>query len=143
MTLMTSDQEASLLEAGKLSRALSRRYDQAVNELLEPGSICELFMARQKEHQQAQSVLDKLARQRNLLPREADDELNDLRRLGDWAVSLVDSAAESRLLEHFLTEEKGFQEELECAGQDPALVQALAPLLDAARHFIDATKTAK
>lgn len=139
MALISSDDDAALLEAGLLSRSLSRRYRQAVEDLLEPGRVREHLAGRLAEHEQAQQQLDELCRQAGLLPRDGDGELYDLRRLGDWVLGQLDQAAEQRLLRQFVAEEQNFRSELAKAEGGDQREGALGSLLTQTRRFIEAS----
>ncbi|MCH8476525.1 MAG: hypothetical protein LAT56_01090 [Wenzhouxiangella sp.] len=139
MALISSDEDAALLEAGLLSRSLARRYRQAVAELLEPGTGREHLAGRLAEHDQAQQLLDELCRQAGLLPRDGDGELDDLRRLGDWVLGQLDQAAEQRLLRQFVAEEQNFLSELAKAEGGDQRAGALDSLLTQTRRFIEAS----
>ncbi len=141
MSLMMSDEHAALLEAGRLSRSLGCRYQQAREELLEPGELAQRLEKRQHAHHQAQTRLDDLARQLELLPRQADDELTDLRRLGDWVLSALDDAVQQKLLNQFIKEERDFLEQLDCAAGDRNLTDPLGELIESTRQFIEATQS--
>jgi len=118
MTILYSDAEAALLQAGSLSRKLKHRYEHAAADLTGPGAIVDLFMRRASEHEALIDRLDKLVRAKDLLPREADFEVEDLQKLADRFRSWVDDEATEHLMDKFAEEELDLADELKTATTD-------------------------
>ncbi|MFU8830716.1 MAG: hypothetical protein ACNA7J_01050 [Wenzhouxiangella sp.] len=137
MTILYSNAEAALLQAGALSRKLKHRYEQAVAELIGPGALADLLVQRAAEHEAMIGRLDKLASAKDFLPREADFEIEDLQKLADRFRSWVDEEAAEHLMQQFAEGERELAEELELARQDTEVGSTLDDHLDATRAAIE------
>jgi hypothetical protein len=81
--------------------------------------------------------LDDLARSRDLLPREANSELNDLHQIADQLSGWLDSDQAHALAQRFAKEEQGLLEELATASKDQSLAEPLESMSQSARGIVD------
>ena len=137
MSLIHPQTEAALLEAGRLSRQLGSRYRHAIEHLLDRGETLDVFNARAEALDQQAGKLDDLIRSRDLLPRDANTELNDLHRIADQLSGWMDADQARSLASRFAEEEQSLLDELETAARDEALASSLDPMLEACRKIID------
>jgi len=136
MSLIHTETEAALLESGRLSRQLESRYRHASEFLVDEGQIREAFTARAAALGDQADQLDELARTRNLLPRDANTELNDLHKIADQISGWLDTDQAQSLACRFAEEEQSLLNELETAARDEALASTLDPMLEACRKII-------
>lgn len=130
MTMIYSDADAALLEAQRLTAALYRRYSHAVEELLPEGERRGLLTHRIEVLKSQAQSLEATIRDRELLPRDADTELSDLRQLGDRFRTWIDEAAADTLLKTFAEQEQALAEELKTAQSNG--IKGMNDLIDAA-----------
>lgn len=130
MSMIYSEAEAALLEAHRLAEGLARRYVHALEDLLPKDERSSGLEHRCKELEEQAEKLEAMIRERDLLPRESDTELADLKELGDSFVSWIDEAAAETLYRSFAEEEAALATELEQAreqgvdGLDDAIAAA-------------------
>jgi hypothetical protein len=132
MSIIYSEAEAALLEAHRMTRALSRRYRHAIDQLLPDGRQDRQLKDRVQALETQAERLEAIIHQHKLLPHDADTELTDLKALGDSFVSWIDAAAADHLLANFANEEAALAEELEKARE--AGVGGLDSAITAARE---------
>lgn len=137
MSLIHSETEAALLEAGRLSRQLGGRYRHAIEHLLQAGEIRDAFSARANTLEEQADRLDQLTRDRDLLPRDANTELNDLQKIADQLSGWLDADQARAVAARFAEDEQCLLDELETASRDESLTTTLHPMLEACRHTID------
>jgi hypothetical protein len=137
MSLIHSETEAALLEASRLSRQLGSRYRHAIEHLLEAGEIRDAFNARADTLENQAEELDELTRARDLLPRDANTELNDLHKIADQLSGWLDADQARALAVRFAEDEQCLLGELETASREKTLATPLNPMLEACRKTID------
>ncbi len=130
MSLLHSEAEAALLEAGALSHRLAERYQLAVEHLSKDtspesaGSHRDELVRRFARHAEQLALqadeLDDAARARDLLPREPETELETLKQLADHLQTVLSDEQLSGLSRRFAEEEQALLDELEQAAElDP------------------------
>jgi hypothetical protein len=135
MTMIYSEGDAALIEAHRRSLVLVRRYRHAAEALLAEGERRDRVETRADALAGQAEQLERLIRQRDLMPRDADSDLTDLKELGDSVRSWLDEEAAASLFEAFAEEEGLLAEELERAREEG--VSGLAEAIDAAREAAD------
>lgn len=112
MPPVVSDDQARLLDACSDCRALRQRYAHALEHLIEQDSAHRHIEARLAELDRLAERLEQAIRERNLLPRQADPDLEDLRELGDTVRHWLGAEATCQLLAAFAEEERELAEQL-------------------------------
>ncbi len=127
MSLITSTEDAALLDAGRLAIELAQRYRYSTEHLVEPEATCRLLRQRSEELNALTDRLGAFIRRSGLLPREPDLEMSELRTLADQFNSWLDDEACSRLLERFAEGERNLLDTLTTArdGSDPERNRAI------------------
>lgn len=115
MSLITSTENAALLDAGRLATELAQRYRYSIDHLIEPESLCRLLGRRSDELEALAETLADIARNAGLLPREPDLEMSELRTLADQFSSWLDDDTCSKLLERLAESERELLDELATA----------------------------
>ncbi len=136
MSLIHSDTEAALLEAGRLSRQLGDRYRHAIEHLIDAGETLERFTDRAEALDEQANRLDELTRSRDLLPRDANTELNDLHKIADQISGWLDADQVRALAARFAEDEQCLLNELETAARDDNLASPLGPMIESGRKVI-------
>lgn len=135
MTMIYSEGDAALIEAHRLALILARRYRHAASELLAEGGYRTRVESRASALEAEAARLEQLIRQRELLPRDPDTDLADLKELGDSVRSWLDDDDVESLLASFAEEERLLAEELEQARETG--VSGLGEAIAAAREAAD------
>jgi hypothetical protein len=120
MTLMTSNEDAALLDAGRLALEMAQRYRYSIEHLIEPEATRRLLGERSEALEEMAERLAQIARAADLLPREPDLEMSELRTLADQFSSWIDDETCSKLLERFAEGERELLGELETADDGSA-----------------------
>lgn len=115
MSLITSTEDAALLDAGRLAMELAQRYHYSIEHLVEAESTRQMLRQRSDELKTLAEHLAEVIRSARLLPREPDLEMSELRTLADQFSSWLDDEACSKLLERFAESERELLEELATA----------------------------
>ncbi|QOC21456.1 hypothetical protein IC757_10360 [Wenzhouxiangella sp. AB-CW3] len=115
MSLITSTEDAALLDAVRLAAELAQRYQYSVDHLIEPAGICHLLSRRAATLEDLNQRLTNVIHQAGLLPREPDLEMSELRTLADQFSSWLDDPTCSKLLDRFAEVERELLNELNTA----------------------------
>lgn len=137
MSLILSDHDAALLEAGRRSQNLEQRYRHAVENMVAAGPPRQLMEDLAGKHLELTRLIHRLLKERDLLPRQPDGEVEDLQRLMDQVLSWLDNAGIQTLTQVFAEEEGELLTELENAAQDPATGKALTPWINTIRDNME------
>ena len=141
MSLITSPEDAAMLNAGRLAAELSERYRFTIEALVEGRDISHALDKRRAELHEASEHIGELARRVELLPREPDLETSELRALADRISSWLDDEQQRRLLERFAEFELELSTELENgrngvdSDRDNWMTQAAQDARDAAQRL--------
>lgn len=136
MSLIHSAIDAALLESACLSRQLASRYRHALENLISDGRLKTTLTRRARALEGQCEELDSLAADRDLLPREAKTELNDLKTLADQVTGWLDSKQALPLLRRFIDEERNLLQELDKTIEDERLADRVSAMQEAARDHI-------
>lgn len=138
MTLITSEQDAALLDAGRRAIELAQRYRYSVEHLIEPESTRQLLRQRSDQLNTLAEQLADVIRKAQLLPREPDLEMSELHTLADQVSTLLDNESCSKLLERFAESERELLGELETAGddRDSGRNRVLGPAIEETHAFL-------
>ncbi len=101
MHLIRSQPEADLIAAACQARELAHRYELALEHLIEASAERTALKECAAFNLQIAEDLEDAMQARDILPREPDQDLEDLRKLGDQAQGWLDPQGARQLIERF------------------------------------------